>query len=772
MALTTTSLGLQKPDGTEMVKDGDNVIAANAQKADDLIVADRGRLTTLETAGYVPAWKTATAYTAGQRVISPGGDVVAAIANHTSTTYVPANWTASTQDGRIGAVEAKNAAQDAALTDRPPFWKATTAYTSGQRVISPDGDIVSAKTGFTSGASYDASNWNASTQDGRITQNTVWMGVINSGGDLNNAVGKAQRISLYEIGAYGAGIANMPPNPYHGQVEVVADGDGKNIIQRVTYDPVSSPQYDGVYYRTGADLSGTGTFTFSAWKQMTSADVLAAYTWRGVINTGGDLNAATGQKQRISLYEIGDYGSGIANMPPNPYRGQMKVMSDYDGRNIVQEVTYDAAASPQYDGLYYRSGVDATGGGTFTYGAWMRKLSDKDIPRAEKNTGIVSSIQSGHGWTAGPTTYATFAMDDTTDMAVGDRCITISTDGTGHNSYIQKTGLNLDLTGLGLVFWLKGTNLQSIGSVSVTIANADTLTPAWFASLPLAAGNKSPLSENEWFPVYLSMGNAGINSGTPNWTKVTALRLNFTDKAGMAAPTLKLGGVGTFQDRTVRYPAGVISLTFDDTYDVQATVAAPKLAAYGFPGTSYLIYDRIGGAGYLSTAQLNMLKEVYGWEIGAHATNSAAHIDWTTQTSAWVDSELQAQKAWQSANGFPTETFAYPIGPFNSTTARIVEKYYASARSTYGWTNSAAHPHKYRMSCYVINAAVTLATAKTWVDRAAAQGGWPVFLFHNLVASGATGNDWLISDFNSLIDYVATSGLPVATVGDVIRQRP
>jgi peptidoglycan/xylan/chitin deacetylase (PgdA/CDA1 family) len=650
-----------------MVKDGDNVIAANAQKADDLIVADRGRLTTLETAGYVPAWKTATAYLAGQKVISPGGDVVTAIANHTSTTYVPANWTASTQDGRIGAVEAKNAAQDAALTDRPPFWKATTAYTSGQRVISPDGDIVSAKTGFTSGASYDASNWNASTQDGRITQNTVWMGVINSGGDLNNAVGK---------------------------------------------------------------------------------------------------------KQRISLYEIGDYGSGIANMPPNPYRGQMKVMSDYDGRNIVQEVTYDAAASPQYDGLYYRSGVDATGGGTFTYGAWMRKLSDKDIPRAEKNTGIVSSIQSGHGWTAGPTTYATFAMDDTSDMAVGDRCITISTDGTGHNSYIQKTGMNLDLTGLGLVFWLKGTNLQSIGSVSVTIANADTLTPAWFASLPLAAGNKSPLSENEWFPVYLSMGNAGINSGTPNWTKVTALRLNFTDKAGMAAPTLKLGGVGTFQDRTVRYPAGVISLTFDDTYDAQATVAAPKLAAYGFPGTSYLIYDRIGGGGYLSTAQLNMLKEVYGWEIGAHATNSAAHIDWTTQTSAWVDSELQAQKAWQSANGFPTETFAYPIGPFNSTTARIVEKYYASARSTYGWTNSAAHPHKYRMSCYVINAAVTLATAKTWVDRAAAQGGWPVFLFHNLVASGATGNDWLISDFNSLIDYVATSGLPVATVGDVIRQRP
>jgi hypothetical protein len=48
MALTTTSLGLQKPDGTEMVRDGDNVLTANAQKTDDLIVADRGRLTAIE----------------------------------------------------------------------------------------------------------------------------------------------------------------------------------------------------------------------------------------------------------------------------------------------------------------------------------------------------------------------------------------------------------------------------------------------------------------------------------------------------------------------------------------------------------------------------------------------------------------------------------------------------------------------------------------------------------------------------------------------------
>lgn len=49
-----------------------------------------------------------------------------------------------------------------------PVWKASTAYTAGQRIISPGGDVVSAKIAFTSGATYSAANWNASTQDGRL----------------------------------------------------------------------------------------------------------------------------------------------------------------------------------------------------------------------------------------------------------------------------------------------------------------------------------------------------------------------------------------------------------------------------------------------------------------------------------------------------------------------------------------------------------------------------------------------------------------------------
>jgi chitodextrinase len=44
-----------------------------------------------------------------------------------------------------------------------PKWEATTAYLAGDKVLSPGGDVVSAKADFTSGASYSSANWDIST---------------------------------------------------------------------------------------------------------------------------------------------------------------------------------------------------------------------------------------------------------------------------------------------------------------------------------------------------------------------------------------------------------------------------------------------------------------------------------------------------------------------------------------------------------------------------------------------------------------------------------
>lgn len=48
MAITTTPLGFKKPDGGELVRGGDDIIAANAQNAEDVIAAVRSRVANVE----------------------------------------------------------------------------------------------------------------------------------------------------------------------------------------------------------------------------------------------------------------------------------------------------------------------------------------------------------------------------------------------------------------------------------------------------------------------------------------------------------------------------------------------------------------------------------------------------------------------------------------------------------------------------------------------------------------------------------------------------
>jgi hypothetical protein len=52
MGVTTTPLGFKKPDGNELVRSGDNVIADNAQTAQDLLGPALPKIAALERAAF------------------------------------------------------------------------------------------------------------------------------------------------------------------------------------------------------------------------------------------------------------------------------------------------------------------------------------------------------------------------------------------------------------------------------------------------------------------------------------------------------------------------------------------------------------------------------------------------------------------------------------------------------------------------------------------------------------------------------------------------
>jgi lysophospholipase L1-like esterase len=87
-------------------------------------------------------------------VVSPSGDLVSAKTAHTSGasfsgTGAGGNWNLSSTFAPAATSVQK--------------WQPNTAYAAGQQVVSPNGDVVSAISSFTSAGSYSAANWNLST---------------------------------------------------------------------------------------------------------------------------------------------------------------------------------------------------------------------------------------------------------------------------------------------------------------------------------------------------------------------------------------------------------------------------------------------------------------------------------------------------------------------------------------------------------------------------------------------------------------------------------
>ena len=128
MAIETTPLGFQKPDGNEPVRNGDNVIAANGAKAEELHQDARGRLGLIEA-------------------------------------------TNATQDGRLDGVESKNTAQDGRLDSV----EAKNATQDGRLGVV---EAVSPTASYSKAAVYSITD-----QDGRRS----WLEIAQDGGPSTNA---------------------------------------------------------------------------------------------------------------------------------------------------------------------------------------------------------------------------------------------------------------------------------------------------------------------------------------------------------------------------------------------------------------------------------------------------------------------------------------------------------------------------------------------------------------------------------------------------------
>lgn len=237
-------------------------------------------------------------------------------------------------------------------------------------------------------------------------------------------------------------------------------------------------------------------------------------------------------------------------------------------------------------------------------------------------------------------------------------------------------------------------------------------------------------------------------------------------------------------------PAAKVSFTFDDGLSSALTDAAPTLAKYGFSGTDYVITGCVGmltapntchantDATYMSWAQIGQLKTTYGWEIASHtvthpylASSDASDGQPNKLTPAQVVQELTSSKTALAGQGYTSADMATPYGDYTAPVLAQIAKYYASMRG-FADTGYNTWPYSdYLIRDQEVQAGVTVATVKGYIDTAIKNNQWLVLTFHNIKPTASTNPDdyeYKTADLDAIAAYVKSKNIPVVTPNNAL----
>lgn len=387
---------------------------------------------------------------------------------------------------------------------------------------------------------------------------------------------------------------------------------------------------------------------------------------------------------------------------------------------------------------------------------------------------MVPANAAGHGWAlqTDVSNNASSDLNDTSDFLIGSQAMRITTAGTAAFVGWDKTlAAPVDVSDCDVRIWLKfDAASANLGNIQLILGDSSL---TWRSTLTaFSAGSATsytqwPLQEGRWNILDIPQGAAWTPTGTPNWAALQRILVKVSDKTG-APLTVRLGGVAfTKRDHAGRFPNGVATLSFDDSFGAQDSYARVKMDQYGYKGTLFPTIDRIGMAGKLTLAQIQAMYQ-NGWDVAGHAYTDANHaIGLTAMTQTQRQTELENIKAWLDTNGFQTQAYAYPLGNHDAASEADVAAYFDCGRLSFmqrDTPQAVAQPYAMQAA----NAGTQQSGLNGFITRAVAGKGWINIVFHDIVASGATGNNISQANFDTLLADLAASGIAVRTMSEVL----
>jgi peptidoglycan/xylan/chitin deacetylase (PgdA/CDA1 family) len=265
-------------------------------------------------------------------------------------------------------------------------------------------------------------------------------------------------------------------------------------------------------------------------------------------------------------------------------------------------------------------------------------------------------------------------------------------------------------------------------------------------------------------------------TGSVDWSEIKHAQIVLTDNKSGA---LILYVAGIYAVPTAKQ--ATITFAFDDGHSSVFTRALPKLSAYRYPASAYVITDIVGGEGFFSLAQLYALRDQHRWEIAGHAFTEAAHNlpnGWDSLTGKELEEEVDGLRGWIDEHGFRRGTMAYPKGAAGAEVRALVKRDYGAGRSTGMGPETIPTRDDYTMRGSSLNGLFqTPAAIKEAIDDAVAAGAWLILTFHDIVTgTPASSVEYKESGFAEIVDHVRAlqeegKDIEVLTMSDAIDAR-
>jgi peptidoglycan/xylan/chitin deacetylase (PgdA/CDA1 family) len=208
----------------------------------------------------------------------------------------------------------------------------------------------------------------------------------------------------------------------------------------------------------------------------------------------------------------------------------------------------------------------------------------------------------------------------------------------------------------------------------------------------------------------------------------------------------------------------LLTMTFDDGHEDNATTALPILNKYGLKTTQCFATSFIEGQ---SQAVINgvLAFQNSGHEICSH---TVTHPFLTTVSGANLTYELQhSQQYLEKLTGKPVPNFASPYGDYNAAVNTEIKKYYRSHRSVDEGYNSKDNFNIYSLRVQNILDTTSAQQVAAWIAQAQTDRTWLILVYHR-IADDPGPYDSYVNVFAEHVKAIKDSGITVKTYNSAL----